>query len=67
MFSLKYVFVIFVVSNLGFECRNLVLIAPVPGHCLQFAFHNIMIAEVAIYKNIKIFVWRKCDLGKGQT
>ena len=59
-------FVIFVVSHLDFECRNLALIVPVPGHCLPFAFHNIMIAEVATYKKIKIFVWRKCDFGRGK-
>ena len=38
MFSLLYLIVVFVVSHLGFECGNLVLIAPVLGHCLPFTF-----------------------------
>ena len=29
-------FVVLVVSYFNFECRTLVLIAPVPGHCSPF-------------------------------
>ena len=36
MFSLLYLFVVLVVSHLGFEGGNLNLIAPFPGHCLPF-------------------------------
>ena len=32
------VFVILVISHFGFEGETLVLIAPVPGHCLHFYF-----------------------------
>ena len=41
--SLCYVhlwFVVLVVSHLGFEDGNLVLIAPVPGHCFPLIFHH---------------------------
>ena len=38
MFSLLCQFVILVASHLGLEAANLVLIAPVPGHCLPFTF-----------------------------
>ena len=34
--SVKFVFVIFVVSYFGFESESLVLIAAVPGRCLSF-------------------------------
>ena len=34
--SLLCIFVILVVSNFGFEGETLVLIAPVPDHCLHF-------------------------------
>ena len=37
MFPLLCLFVVLVVSNLGFEDRNLVLIASVPGHCIAFS------------------------------
>ena len=33
MISLLCIFVVLVVSHLGFDDGNLVLIAPVPGHC----------------------------------
>ena len=36
MFSLYFDTVILVISHLGFEGENLVLIAPVPDHCLSF-------------------------------
>ena len=36
MFSLLCPFVVLVVSCLGFQSRNLGLIAPVPGHCFPF-------------------------------
>ena len=39
MFSLLCLFVALVVSHFGFEGRNLVLIASVPGHCLTFTYH----------------------------
>ena len=35
------IFVVLVVSHLGFEDENLVLIALVPGHCFPFTFHTI--------------------------
>ena len=38
MFSLLYLFVALVVSHFGFEDRNLVMTASVPGHCLPFTF-----------------------------
>ena len=38
MFSLLYLFVALVVSHLGYEDGNLVLIAAVPGHCFSFTF-----------------------------
>ena len=37
LFSL---YVILVISNLGFSCETLVLFAPVPGHNLPFYFSN---------------------------
>ena len=36
MFSLLCLFVVLVVSHLGFKGRSLVLIAPVPGDCFPF-------------------------------
>ena len=39
MFSLLCLFVVLVVSHLGFEDRNLVLIARVPGHCRLGRYH----------------------------
>ena len=36
MFSLVCLFVVLVVSHLGFEGGTLVLIAPGPGHCFPF-------------------------------
>ena len=38
MFSLLCLFVVLVVSHLGFKGGNLVLIAPVPGQCFPFPF-----------------------------
>ena len=40
MFSMFRLFVILVVSHIGFEDRTLDLIASVPGHCLHFTFLN---------------------------
>ena len=39
MFPLLCLFVVLVVSHLGFEDENLVLIARVPGHCRQGGYH----------------------------
>ena len=36
--SLLCLFVVLFVSNLGFEGGNLVLISPMPVHCLLFTF-----------------------------
>ena len=38
VFSLLRLFVVLVDSNFGFEGGNLVLIVPVPGHCLPSTF-----------------------------
>ena len=38
MLSLICPFVVLVVSHFGFKGGNLVLIAPVPGHCFPFTF-----------------------------
>ena len=38
VFSLLCLFVALVVSNFGIKGRTLVLIVPVPGHCLHFIF-----------------------------
>ena len=38
MFSLYFDFFL-VISHFGFVGGTLVLIAPVPGHCLSFTFH----------------------------
>ena len=35
-----HVFVILVVSHFDFEGGTVVLIAPIPGHCLPFIFHT---------------------------
>ena len=40
MFSLVCIFVVLVVSNLGFMGGNLVLIVPVTGHCFPFTFYD---------------------------
>ena len=45
MFSLLCLFVVLVVSHLGFEGGNLVLISPVPGHCLPFAFKVFVVKD----------------------
>ena len=37
MFSVIYLFVILVISHFGFANMGLVLIVPVPGHCLHFS------------------------------
>ena len=37
-FLLLCLSVVLVVSRLGFEGGNLILIAPTPGHCLPFTF-----------------------------
>ena len=39
MFPLLCLFVVLVVSHLGFEDENLVLIARVPGHCRPGGYH----------------------------
>ena len=39
-FSLYFDNVIIVISRLGFEGENMILIAPVPDHCLYFIFLN---------------------------
>ena len=46
MFSLLSLFVVLVVSQLGFEDGNLVLDVPFTGHCLSFTFHDSI--EVAL-------------------
>ena len=38
MFFLYYCFVVYVISNFGFEGGTVVLISSVPGHCLLFTF-----------------------------
>ena len=43
-------FVILVVSHFGFEGRTLVLITPVPGHCLPFTFD--IISELILVKQV---------------
>ena len=40
MFPLLCIFVVSVVSHLGFEDGTFVLITPVPGHCFPFTFVN---------------------------
>ena len=39
-FSLYFDIVSLVISHLGFEGDNLILIVPVPDHCLSFIFLN---------------------------
>ena len=38
-------FVVLVISHLGFKGGNLVLIASVPGHCLHFTFKTSLIFQ----------------------
>ena len=49
MFPLLCLFVVLVVSHLGFEDENLVLIARVPSHCrpgrYHLAFMGMMVAQ----------------------
>ena len=58
MFSFLCPFLVFVISHLGFDGGNLVLIAPVPAQCFPFTFYVIHVREInkIYYFSIKSYV-----------
>ena len=57
MFSLYFDIVISVISRLGFEGENLVLIAPVLDHCLSFFFESLkQLFRLHIYAKMTSFL-----------
>ena len=54
-----YLFVVFVVSHLGFEDGNLILIVPVPGHC--FRLLKTLLSKCQNQKQNSLLVKRQND------